>query len=233
MSDEEQRSLSGYKSTIHEQQDFKNPNEGKPPLDDSTEYIFKLQSFPRVITTPQIKEKKDGTRNTIKVDKAVCEFEEVISKNIATSFFRVDSLNFSEEETYESGVVRFFKKIKTPLVEGVAPDWDKYFVVGMRFRGRVVIGKDGEKKPDGRYFLDVPTCRPLLPSDKEGETFDAPATPPETNTGNPSLANALLIAHGCANKDDAYQRLLDAKVKAEVVQAFLDADKRGILTYPL
>ncbi len=228
------RSLAGYKSTIHEQGDFENPNEGKPALDDSEEYVLRLTKFPNVKTFDQVKEKKDGSRTTIKVDKAICEFEEQNTKNIVTAFFRVDSLNFSEEESFESGVVRFFKKIKNPLPENVSPDWTQYFIVGMRFRARVVLGKGQDKKPNGNYYLDVPTCRPLLPSDKAREDFGLTAPDAsQTNTNGISLEKAKQIVVGCVDKDSAYQRLLDAKVQVDIVQAFLAADKAGQIAYPI
>lgn len=228
---DEQRSLAGYKSKIHEQEDFENPNEGKPILDDSEEYILQLVSFPRVIVQTKTKEKKDGTKMSVKVDTAVCEFEEKETKNKVAAFFRVDSLNFSEDEAFESGIIRFFKKIKHPLVEGVEPVWDQYFVVGMRFRARVVVKKDKDKKPTGTYYLDVPTCRPLLPSDKTGEDFakdPAPAEKPDA-----TLANAKLIVKGAANFNDALQRLGDAKVSDEIIAAFVQANTKGQITYPI
>ena len=97
---EEQRTLAGYKSKVHEAGEFENPNEGKPPLNDTDEYVFSLRTFPRVKEFSQIKEKKDGTRTTVKVDKAICEFVEEGTKNVVLAFFRVDSLNFSEDESF-------------------------------------------------------------------------------------------------------------------------------------
>jgi hypothetical protein len=219
MSDEPQRSLAGYKSQVHDQINYENPNEGKPPLNDTDEYILKLLAFPRVITTTQDKELKDHSHKTIKVDKAVCEFEEQQTKNIVTAFFRVDSLNFSEDEAFESAIVRFFKKIKHPLTEGVSPEWGHYFVVGMRFRARVAIGKGVDKLPNGKYFLDIPTCRPLLPSDKDDGTV-------------PTLADALRIAKGAASSGDAFA-LLVGKVPNEIIQQFVSEDKAGKIKYPI
>jgi len=220
---DEQRSLAGYKSKVHEQGEFENPNEGKPPLNDTDEYVFRLNAFPRVKTFNQIKEKKDGTRTTIKVDKAICDFEEAQTKNIVTAFFRVDSLNFSEDESFESGVVRFFKKIKHPLAEGVEPDWEQYFVTGMRFRGRVVLGKGQDKKPDGRYYLDVPTCRPLLPNDKNDGTTASDGT----------LANALLLAKGAKDFNSAMDMLKAAGAAKDVAMALFNANLDGNVKFPI
>jgi hypothetical protein len=236
---EEPRSLAGYKSKVHEAGEFENPNEGKPLLNDTDEYVLQLVKFPHVKEFPQVKEKKDGTRTTVKVDKAICEFVEEVTKNVVTAFFRVDSLNFSDDEAFESAVVRFFKKIKAPIPENTEPEWDRHFIVGMRFRSRVAIGKDEKKVPNGKYFLDVPTCRPLLPSDKHPDAIasaqenNAKQTSKETLSNGAMLANAKLIVVGAANGVDAYQRLLDAKVTAEVIQAFLAADKRGEIKYPI
>ena len=101
MTEQPQRSLAGYKSQVHEQGEYDNPNEGKPVLNDSDEYVFRLTAFPNVKSFDQIKEKKDGSRTTVKVDKAICVFEEEQTQNIVTAFFRVDSLNFSEDEAFE------------------------------------------------------------------------------------------------------------------------------------
>lgn len=229
---EEQRTLAGYKSKVHEQGDFENPNEGKPPLNDTDEYVFTLITFPRVKEFSQVKEKKDGSRITVKVDKAICDFEEKNTKNIVTAFFRVDSLNFSEDESFESGVVRFFKKIKHPLVDGVEPDWSQYFVVGMRFRGRVVVGKDDKKVPNGRYFLDVPTCRPLLPSDKAGEDF-AHEPAPQTTVSDGTLANALLLAKGAKDFNSAMDMLKAAGASKEVAMALFNANLDNKVTFPI
>lgn len=224
----EQRSLSGYKSTVHEQGEFENPNDGKPLLNENDEYIIRLKSFPRVKAFQQVKEKKDGSRTTISVDKAICEFEDVASGNTITAFFRIDSLNFSEDESYQSAIIRFFKKIGNPLTDGISPDWDKMFVVGMRFRGRVVVGRGADKQPDGRYYLDIPTCRKLLPSDTAGESFgtqiqDAPNL----------LANALLLAKGAKDIHVAMDMLQKAGAAKEVVMALFRADLEDKVTYPI
>lgn len=226
MTEQEQqtRSLAGYKSQVHEQGEFENPNDGKPVLNDSDEYVFRLTTFPKVKTFPQIKEKKGGTQVTVKVDKAICEFEEQSTKNIVLAFFRVDSLNFSEDEAFESAIVRFFKKIKHPLAENVMPEWDQYFVVGMRFRGRVAIGKDEKKQPNGKYFLDIPTCRPLLPSDKEDGAGIQDAAG--------KVAKALSFAKGATNAGDAFGMMV-GKVPQEYIQEFIAADKRGEVQYPI
>lgn len=231
MTDEPQRSLSGYKSKVSEGSgEFENPNEGKPALSDSEEYILRLTAFPKVRQFPQIKTKRnpDGTevRTTIQVDKAICVFEEAVTKNQIIAYFRVDSLNFADEEAYESGIIKFFRKLKHPLKEHQPPNWDEYFVTGMRFRSRVVIGKDENKKPTNKYYVDVPTVRPLLSSDTN--VSDAP----KTDMAGANLANAMIIVHGCADAMSATQRLFDAKVSADVVQAFLQANKEGKITYP-
>lgn len=224
----EQRSLSGYKSTVHEQGEFENPNDGKPLLNENDEYIIRLKSFPRVKAFQQVKEKKDGSRTTISVDKAICEFEDVASGNTITAFFRIDSLNFSEDESYQSAIIRFFKKIGNPLTEGISPDWDKMFVVGMRFRGRVVVGRGADKQPDGRYYLDIPTCRKLLPSDTAGESFGT-----QTQDAPNLLANALLLAKGAKDIHVAMDMLQKAGAAKEVVMALFRADLEDKVTYPI
>jgi hypothetical protein len=234
---EQQRTLSGYKSAIHEQEDFENVNEGKPLLDDITEYILKLTASPRVIKSTVTKKKNDGTETKIVVDKAVCEFEEKNTLNKVVSFFRVDSLNFAQspdEEQFESGVIRFFKKIKHPLVEGVVPDWDNYFIPGMRFRARVVVKSkvDKDKNVITSYFLDVPTVRPLLPSDKAGEDF-AKEAESKSYTSDGTLANALLVAKGAKDFNSAMDMLKAAGTSKEVAMALFNANLDGKVTFPI
>jgi hypothetical protein len=221
---EPQKSLAGYKSKVHEAGEFENPNEGKTPLNDSDEYVLRLTEFPHVKAFPQIKEnKKTGERKTIQVDKAICVFEDEVTKNIVTAFFRVDSLNFSEDEAFESGIVRFFKKIKAPLPENGDIDWSNHFIVGMWFRARVAVGVDDKKMPNGKYFLDVPTCRPILPSDKNDGTVKPDA----------SLANALLLAKGAKDFNSAMDMLKAAGTSKDVAMALFNANLDGKVTFPI
>lgn len=235
---EEQRTLAGYKSKVREHVDFENPNEGKPFLNDTEEYVLRLVKFPHVKEFQQVKERKDGSRVTVNVDKAICEFIEEKTKNIVVAFFPIDTLNFSEDESFESAVVRFFKKIKAPIPENTEPEWDRHFIVGMRFRSRVVIGKDDKRVPNGKYYLDIPTCRPLLESDKHPEAIastkeNAAQTPTAEPINSVLLANAKLITHGAANVTDALQRLADSKVAEEIITAFVQANAKGQITYPI
>ena len=224
---EEQRTLSGYKSKVHEQGEFENPNEGKPPLTEFDEYTLRLTAFPKVKTFQQLK-KINGVEKAINVDKAIIVFEEETTKNEVVSLMRVDSLNFSEDDAFESAIIRFFRKIGHPLVEGVEPNWDDYFVVGMRFLARVAVGKDDKKVPNGKYYLDVPTCRPL-----KGTVAPATTMPPKPAPEASDLANAKFVCHGCANRADALQRLADANVNASVITAFVKASSAGLITYPI
>ena len=234
---EEQRTLSGYKSKVHEQGEFENPNDGKPPLTEFDEYTLRLTAFPKVKTFQQLK-KINGVEKAINVDKAIIVFEEETTKNEVISLMRVDSLNFTEDDAFESAIIRFFRKIRHPLVEGVEPNWDDYFVVGMRFLGRVVVGKDDKKVPNGKYYLDVPTCRPIGVVTKTFEQIvkeDAPSStmPPKPAPEASDLANAKFVCHGCANRADALQRLADANVNASVITAFVKASSAGLITYPI
>jgi len=104
----------------------------------------------------------------------------------------------------------------------------------MRFRARVVIGKGQDKKPNGNYHIDVPTCRPLLASDKAREDFGTTTSDaPQTAASMDSVAQAKIIIVGCADSTTAYQRLLEAKAQPDIIQAFVAADKRGEIAYPV
>jgi hypothetical protein len=224
-----QTTLSGFKSKIHKSQDdFPDPNSGKPPLDDVTEYVFRLVEMPRTKTKVVEKKDSDGTVRKVDTIKATCVFEEEVTKNEVITSFRVDSLNFSEDESYESGIIKFFKKIKTPLVEGETPDWDKYFIVGMRIRGRVVVKKttDKDDNPVFKYYLDVPTCRPILQSDKHPDSV-APDTSAAT------LKNALFLTLGSTTYAEAEEKLKAANAPKDVVLALFQANLDGKLKYPI
>lgn len=230
---EEQRTLAGYKSKITEPGDFQNPNEGKQPLTEFDEYIFRLVKFPYVKVFKQQKKTNDGSLKTEEVEKAICEFEESTTGNIATAFFRVDKLNFSEDESFRSAIIRFFHKIGHPLHEGIEPNWVDFFVVGMRFRCRVVVGtdvKEGKKIPNHKYYIDIPTCRPLLPTDTAGESF---AVEPPIQKPDPSLANALLLAKGSKDRTQALDALAKANAPKELTIAFFNADLADRIKYPI
>ena len=223
-----QRSLSGYKSKVSDGADFPNPNEGKPPLNEDDEYILRLTKFPHVKMFKQPKTRKDGSTFVEDVEKAVCEFQEETTGNIILAFFRVDKIHFSEDDSFQSGVIRFFKKIGHPLIEGVAPVWEDYFVVGMRFRSRVVVGLT-DKKPNGNYYLDIPTCRKLQ-AGSEGPT--APQGTP-VPSGDGLLANARFIAKGAKDWPEAAQKLKEANAPKEVVLALFQANFDGAVTFPI
>jgi hypothetical protein len=228
----DQKSIAGYKSKIHESEDFENPNEGKPVLTDQDEYIFRLTKMPHVKTMPQPKKDKNGKESVIQVDKAICEFEEEGTKNIVLAFWRVDSLNFSDDD-FESAILRFFRRIGTPVYPDEEVDWEKYFIPGMRFRARVAIGKGQDKKPNGKYFLDVPTCRKILASDMHPEA--AATLPSSTPAGDnvALLANALLLCKGAKDFNTAMELLKKANANKEVTMALFQANLDNKVTFPI
>jgi len=227
----EQKSLSGYKSKVVEGSEFENPNVGKPLLNSDDEYVFRLTKMPHVIPGFNTKKNKDGVEVKVPVEKAVAEWEEMGTKNIVVSFFRIDSVNRSDDEAFESAVVKFFRKIKAPLPETGDIVWENHFVPGMRFRGRVVVktGVDKDNQPVVRYYLDVPTCRKLLPSDTAGEDFNTPSQlKPEAY-----LANAMFIVKGSKDSQEALAKLKTANADKEVTMAFFNADLEGKVKYPI
>jgi hypothetical protein len=239
MTGNEQRSLAGYKSKVKEQGDFDNPNEGKTLLKDDEEYVFRLKAMPKVKPITDKKKGKDGVEHDVVSDKAICIFEDEDNHNEVVAIFKIDSLNFTDEEKFESGVIKFFKKIKAPLPYGKdVEDWSIHFVVGMRFRGRVVIKakKDKEGNIITNYYLDVPTCRPVTLTDKHP---DAVASTQEnaakTTTAKPdaALANALLLAKGAKDFNTAMDMLKAAGSSKEVAMALFNANLDGKVTFPV
>lgn len=222
MSDSQQELLiTNFKSKVGTGVD--NPNEGKPLLNEQDEYVLSLVKIPHVKPFNEIVDGKDGSKKTVAKQKAICEFREEKTGNIVVAFWRVDYLNFTDDEKFESGIIRFFRKIGNPITP--EPDetiaWGKYFLQGMRFRSRVVVGKDTDKKPNGKYYIDVPTCRRILESDMHPEAVAA------------SIESIALLIKGATDERDATLRLYDAKQSAEVIQRFLVAVKSGVITFPV
>jgi hypothetical protein len=184
--------------------------------------------MPHVKTMPQPKKDKQGKETVIQVDKAICEFEEEGTKNIVLAFWRVDSLNFSDDD-FESAILRFFRRIGTPVSTDGDIDWSNYFLPGMRFRARVAIGKGADKKPNGKYFLDVPTCRKILASDMHP---DAAATLPTANA-SAALTNALYLAKGAKDFHEAMAMLEKAQASKEVTMALFQANLDSAVRYPI
>jgi hypothetical protein len=223
--------LSNYKSEIVEQKTFDDQNKGKPLLNTDDEYVFKLIKFPHGYKKIDEKKNSDGSTTTVNKTMAVCEFEEFVTKNIVTTQFRIDKVNFGTDEQYKSGVVKFFQKLGTPLTENKPPNWKECFVPGMRFRGRVVVKtmKDKDNNDVTKYYLDVPTVRKLLASDTVGESF-AQSSPTLDAAGK--VAMALSVAKGSKNAGDAFAMLI-GKVTQDVIQEFIAADKNGDIKYPI
>ena len=109
----------------------------------------------------------------------------------------------------------------------------------MRFRGRVAIGKEekeGKKVPNGKYFLDVPTCRPILPSDMHPDaaaTLNTPQTDAKAPTANADLLNALILVKGSKDITEAAFKLAEAKAPHELSLAFQTAMSEGKITFPI
>jgi len=228
---EQQIDIGNFQGEVVERKNFEDQNKGKALLNSDDEYVFSLIKFPHGFPKKEEKTNADKSITTVNKTMAVCEFEERDSKNIVVTMFRIDKLNFGEDEKFRSAVVKFFQKLGTPLPENKYPNWKEHFVVGMRFRGRVVIKTDKDKDNNTvmKYYLDVPTVRKLLPSDKAGESFssDTPSKP------DASLANALLLAKGSQTHQEAMDKLQNAGASKEVVMALFQAHLDGKVKYPI
>jgi hypothetical protein len=228
---EGQIDLSNYRSEVVEQKTFDDQNKGKPLLNSDDEYVFKLIKFPHGYKKVDETKNDDGTVKSVTKTMAVCEFEDQTHKNIVTTQFRIDKLNFGTDEKYKSGVVKFFQKLGSPLTENKTPDWKDHFVPGMRFRGRVVVKtmKDKDNKDVTKYYLDVPTVRKLMASDTAGESFAQPtAQKPDA-----SLANALFLAKGAKDFHEAMAMLEKANASKEVTMALFQANLDNAVHFPL
>jgi hypothetical protein len=223
--------IGNYQGEVVERKNFEDQNKGKALLNSDDEYIFTLLKFPRGFPKKEEKINADKSVTTVNKTMAVCEFEEKDSKNVVVTMFRVDKLNFGEDEKFRSGVVKFFQKLGTPLPENKYPNWKEHFIVGMRFRGRVVIKteKDKDNNTVMKYYLDVPTVRKLLPGDKVGEAFSSDTQPKP----DASLANALLLAKGASDFNTAMSLLQSAQASKEVTMALFQANLDGKVTFPI
>jgi hypothetical protein len=223
--------IGNYQGEVVERKNFEDQNKGKALLNSDDEYIFTLLKFPRGFPKKEEKINADKSVTTVNKTMAVCEFEERDSKNVVVTMFRVDKLNFGEDEKFRSGVVKFFQKLGTPLPENKYPNWKEHFIVGMRFRGRVVIKteKDKDNNTVMKYYLDVPTVRKLLPGDKVGEAFSSDTQPKP----DASLANALLLAKGATDFNTAMSLLQSAQASKEVTMALFQANLDGKVTFPI
>lgn len=232
---DEQRSLAGYKSKVHTQEDFQDPNVGKPVLDDVTEYVFRLKEIPRLQKKEVTKKRKDNSEVKVMTDRAIVVFVEEKTLNEVATFFRVDALNFDPDGTYESAIITFFKKIKAPLPEGQdVDDWSIHFVTGMRIRGRVAVKANTNpdtKEVTYKYFLDVPTIRPILLSDKNPEAIQS--TIENTAKSNATLANAKFLAKGAKNYSEAEDMLKKASAETPLLVALFEANANGTLVFPI
>ena len=108
---EGQVDLGNYKSEVVEQKSFDDQNKGKPLLNTDDEYVFSLIKFPHGYKKVDTKTNSDGSTTSVTKLMAVCEFEEKQTKNIVTTQFRIDKLNFGTDEKFRSGVVKFFQKL--------------------------------------------------------------------------------------------------------------------------
>jgi hypothetical protein len=224
--------LGNFIGEVAERKNFEDQNKGKALLNSDDEYVFKLIKFPRGIPKKEERINADKSVTTINKIMSVCEFEERDSKNIVVTLFRVDKLNYGDDEKFRSGVVKFFQKIGSPLPENKYPNWKEHFIPGMRFRGRVVVKTEKDKDDNTvmKYYLDVPTVRKLQPGDKAGEDFahDAPVAKPDA-----SLANALLLVKGAKDFNSAMDMLKAAGASKEVTMALFQANYDGKVTFPI
>jgi len=235
MTDEQRHiDLENYKGEVVERKNFEDQNKGKPILNSDDEYVFTLLKFPRGIQKREEKVNANKSVTIVNKTMAVCEFEERSSKNVVVTLFRIDKLNYGDDEKYRSGVVKFFQKLGTPLPENKYPNWKEHFIPGMRFRGRVVVKTETDKDNNTimKYYLDVPTVRKLPAGDKAGEDFahEAPQKP-DASTAN--LANALLLAKGAVDFNSAMAMLKDAGSSKEVVMALFQANLDNKVTFPI
>jgi hypothetical protein len=97
----------------------------------------------------------------------------------------------------------------------------------MRFRARVIVDRERDitKKPTGKYYLDVPTCRKLMASDMT----EQPETPEPVGT----LLNALLLAKGAKDHNEAMDKLNAAGASKELAMALFNANLDGLVKYPI
>jgi len=188
-----------------------------PPMDLNREHIFELVTL----------EIQEGVTETYEGESKIVNKVKMIWKESGKDkdFHRV-WLTFNEFYSEKSNLMKFLLaasgKVFVPNVKVTLGDFltERHLIkVMLKARFDKIKGT-----PNGYYDFIPASIKPISAS-------QSPASP-ATGDSSVLLANAMLIVHGCEDAMSATQRLFDAQCKAEVVQAFMQANKEGKITYP-
>jgi len=188
-----------------------------PPMDLNREHIFELVTL----------EIQEGVTETYEGESKIVNKVKMIWKESGKDkdFHRV-WLTFNEFYSEKSNLMKFLLaasgKVFVPNVKVTLGDFltERHLIkVMLKARFDKIKGT-----PNGYYDFIPASIKPISASQ--------PPASPQSGDTSVLLANAMLIVHGCEDAMSATQRLFDAQCKAEVVQAFMQANKEGKITYP-
>lgn len=182
------------------------------PMDLNKEHVFELMSveIQEGVTT------KYGIKNKVKMVWKEADKDK--------EYHRVWT-NFNESYNEKAALVQFIAKISPrPIVPGTPVMLGDYIALGMRIKSMVQPRIDKEKGLPSGYYDFMPA------SIKPAGALSMPKNPSEVT---PEWRAAISqFAKGAKSAGDAWG-LLMGKVPTEYIQAFVAADKRGEITYPI
>jgi hypothetical protein len=179
-----------------------------PAIDLNKEHSFELQSvdIKEGVTT------KYGIKNKVNLVWKEAGKE--------TAFHRV-WINFNESYAEKSNLIAFLKRVSPkPILPGTIVKLGDYLDIGMKITTMLQTRIDLKTGLPSGYYDFIPASI-------------KPVTSTETLSNEVLLASALKITQGCVDPMEATNKLFEASAKAEVVQAFLAANKAGTLKFPI
>ena len=188
-------------------------NAGLPPMDLNKEHVFELMS----VDIQEGVQTKYGIKNKVKLVWKEADKEK--------DFHRV-WINFNESYAEKSYLVKFMTSVSgKPILPGVPTTLGDHLYIGMKIKAMVQARIDKDKgTPSGYYDFISASIR----------TGGSLAMPKQT-TGQQTVTWQQAIqqyCRGAKSSGDVFGTLI-GKVPNDVIQAFVDADKKGEVKYPI
>lgn len=190
------------------------------PMDLNKEHIFELMNV----------EIQEGVTTKFGIKTKVKTVWKESEKN--ENYHRV-WCNFNESYTEKSNLVKFLQSVShRPIMPGTPVMLGDFLVIGMRIRVMVQARIDKEKGIPSGYYDFIPASIKPFNTQTTMPPNPSQIVPIGVSHG-PALQNALLIARGSQNAADAAYKFAEARSPLEITQAFRDADKAGLVKYPI